>query len=90
MKEPAKNVGIVRGGVGSPVPPRTGLLVLIGEGIGRLSRRESRAATEEDLQRLEEGGGRDARTSRSALDAGITGGMTFLFSGSGRGRSRGR
>lgn len=88
MKEPAKHVGIVPGMVGSAVPPRSGLLALIGETARRLARGETRAVAAELEAKPDERTRRGSGTRRSELDAGITGGMTLLFDGSTRGLRR--
>lgn len=91
MKEPAKGagiIGVVPGMVGPKAPSKTGLVYLVGETARRLARREPRASVVDSDARAEEGRACDPGASRSALDAGLTGGMTFLFDGSGNRRGR--
>ena len=91
MKELARHdgiIGVVPGMVGPKAPSKTGLMYLVGETARRLTRQEPRASVVDSDARAEEGKARDPGPSRSALDAGLTGGMTFLFDGSGNRRKR--
>lgn len=88
MKEPANRVGIAPGMVGSAVPPRSGLLAMIGETARRLTRRETRAVAVEMGAKPDERKRREPGTRRSEIDAGVTGGMTLLFDGFREGRRR--
>ncbi|QIN82333.1 hypothetical protein GBA63_06470 [Rubrobacter tropicus] len=91
MKESVKHAGIigsVPGAAGREVPSKSGWISLIDDTARRLTRREPRTTAVDTDTRTGERNARDPGTSRSALDAGLTGGMTFLFDGSGKGRRR--
>lgn len=70
-----RNPGIVGGGVSA----RSGLISRL---VRRLARPEPRKTTAEEAAWPESSPGRDPNASRSAMDAGITGGMMLLISGS--------